>query len=73
MPILNWLSKCDYSLIIYLFIILEGRGGPTTDPVEKRNAQLVDEAKRYVSGVQPDVMALIEARNVKYSDRKVTG
>ena len=54
-------------------ILIEGRlDRATADPVEKRNAVLVDEAKRYVSGVQPDVLALIEARNVKYSDRKAS-
>ncbi len=56
------------------FFILDGKlDRSAADPVEKRNAVLVDEAKRYVSGVQPDVMALIEARNTKYSERKAGG
>ena len=47
-----WLSEMDYSLIIVLFVILDGKfDKATADPVEKRNAVRVDEAKRYVSGV----------------------
>lgn len=51
-PRLRWLSKANYSLIILLILILDGKfDRSTADPVEKRNAVLVDEAKRYVSGV----------------------
>ena len=43
-------------------MIIEGRHERLlADPVEKRNFELVDEAKHYVNGIQPDIMALIEA------------